>query len=155
MSDAGQSSAADNARGDHGAEKPVHNCTGDSNKVDGDTPNNQCRLHGSGVRPCQRGGGPSNQRSRRATSTLLAKQESNVPSVHFSTSWTAQGRLVFAKIAEMDTYRKVRPERCGSGQITFDPKHRSFGYLPKDQIASRCARLLPLRRSERGKYFRP
>ena len=94
-----QANAADNGRGDHGAEKPVHNCTGDSSKVDGDTPNTRRRLDGEA---CQKGGRPSNQQSRQATSKRSENKESTFPSVHFPTSWTAQGRPLFAKIAEMD-----------------------------------------------------
>jgi hypothetical protein len=56
-----QASAADNGRGVHAVEKPVHNCTGDSSKVDGDTPNTRPRLDGAA---CQKGARPSNQQSR-------------------------------------------------------------------------------------------
>src|SRR5215471_9267311 len=97
-------SAAGNGRGDHavekpGHEKPGHSCTGDSSKVDGDIPNTRRRRDGAA---CQKGGRPSNHQSRRATSKPLGNKESTGPSVHFPTSWTAQGRPLFAKIAEMD-----------------------------------------------------
>src|SRR5215469_8202783 len=107
-----QASAAGNGKGDHAVEKPGHNCTGDSSKVDGDTPNTRRRRDGAA---CQKGGRPSIQQSRRATSKPLGNKESTGPSVHFPTSWTGQG--------------------------TFHSKRRSLALSPKDQIASRYSHL--------------